>query len=58
MGHVTKTFNESEQVEITIDQPGRYQIDLRELPDKCKVLLVLTSNKKPAVDVKPRERGE
>lgn len=54
MGQVTKTFNENQQIEITISQPGRYTIDLRQLPKKRKMLLILRTNQRPQVDIKNR----
>lgn len=57
MGRVTRTINENQQIEITIDQPGKYFFQVRELPKKRKLLLVVRTNRRPAVDVKTRGGG-
>lgn len=54
MGRVTRTINENQQIEITIDQPGKYFFQVRELPKKRKLLLVVRTNRRPAVDVKTK----
>lgn len=49
MGRYTTTFKKKEQVEITIDQPGRYVIDVREIKPKNRKLCVIRSHRKTVV---------
>ena len=54
MGRVTSTIKHDEQVEITINRPGRYTIDIRELSAKAKTLVVVQTNRRVGVRRKPK----
>lgn len=56
MGRVTSTIKHDEQVEITINRPGRYTIDIRDLPAKAKTLVVVQTNRR--VGVKRKRKPE
>lgn len=49
MGRITNTIRHDEQVEVIIDKPGRYTLDIRELPAKSKTLVVIQTNRRVGV---------
>lgn len=56
MGRITNTIKHDEQVEVIIDKPGRYTLDIRELPAKAKTLVVIQTNRR--VSVRRRKQKE
>lgn len=56
MGRITNTIKHDEQVEVVIDKPGRYTLDIRELPAKAKTLVVIQTNRR--VSVRRRKQKE
>ena len=55
-GQITNTIKHDEQVEVIIDKPGRYTLDIRELPAKAKTLVIIRTNRR--VSVRRRKQKE
>lgn len=49
MGRTVNTIGYDEQVEITIDRPGKYFFNIRELKGKAKTLVIVRTNRRPRV---------
>lgn len=56
MGRIVNTISHDEQVEITIERPGRYTLDIRELPAKSKTLVIVHTNRR--VEVKRKRKPD